>query len=117
VEEEEGDETPYRRATCELLDDSCADSGNEIGKLTNQLSAQCLRLLELRPSLASWGKKVLYSVSDPGAFSNLLAAFYGAAFQIDPYERQCILDADEIVHRMKLVSVQGNRILKVLNEE
>lgn len=103
----------YRLVRCSVLEDEDPE-GHEEREALNHLMAMMHRILELRPELQENGRRVMTAVNHPAAFSHLLSAFLGATFDVDPYERQCLLDEDNLHRRLLLLGILASRILGIL---
>jgi ATP-dependent Lon protease len=97
------DPTPEQRERRRLIDEG-----------RSRALAQSHRMMELRPVLRRWLEKVLTTYDRPGVFADVLAAFLAQNFAVGAYERQCILEEEDVARRLALVSVQMQRIISEL---
>ncbi|MBN1517452.1 LON peptidase substrate-binding domain-containing protein [Candidatus Sumerlaeota bacterium] len=109
--ENEYQHSPYRMAEVSRLN-GFLSSPEEIGHAI-QRQFQCLsrameRLLELLPQMRPIQQKILASHPHPGVVADLLAHY----FVTESYDKQCILEEQNVLRRIGLVQIQIERFIE-----
>jgi len=103
-------ETPYLQARIVPLEDEVEES-IETSALARNVANQFQEIISLSPSLPDELKVALVNIDDPGKLADVVAA----NLNITLPERQRLLEATHVKHRLNLLTALLNREIEVLH--
>ena len=103
-------QTPYLQARVLPLEDDI-EEGIETAALARNVANQFQEIISLSPSLPDELKVALINIDDPGKLADVVAANLNISLQ----ERQHLLEATRVKHRLNLLTALLNREIEVLH--